>query len=321
MILSFFAILWFEHVFHMFDNPTATAVLLLCLILASVVFCAIYTREVWCRHICPLGALATSLAPSAILEVGARSPVCSSTCKSHNCYKGEGTIPGCSVFHHPLNKAENHHCKLCLDCLKSCPNDSARLFLRPPLSGIWKLGASSGAVAPFAVAAFLLTLVFLAAQAHYWPVTPQSLTLVGFAAIVSGITLNRMLPTLLMKTRDDSDNPPDSRVAIQAAFGFMVLGWGPLMAYQLGNIPILKTLTLEPTPDSFWTFIPAPNPWTLLATLQIGFVLLAAVFAMIAFTRIVVLASRRGIPISSIGWTALSTFCTAYVAIAIYLIF
>ena len=83
---------------------------------------------------------------------------------THSCYKGQNPIPGCTVFHHPLNSAESHHCKLCLDCLKSCPKDSARLYVRPPLVGVWKLGSASGALAPFAVSLWILSLVFLAAE-------------------------------------------------------------------------------------------------------------------------------------------------------------
>lgn len=319
MTVAFFGIIWAEHVFDMVNNPTATALMLLGLILASMSFCALYTREVWCRHVCPLGALATSLAPSAILEVGARPGVCTSTCVSHNCYKGEGAIPGCTVFHHPLNATENHHCKLCLDCLKSCPHDSAKLYLRPPLAGIWRLGGTSGAVAPFAVAVFLLSLSFLAAQTRGWFATPLELTLAGVAAIAVGIVLHLFLPALVTTTHD-SEELTDSRVATQVSFALMALGWGPLMAYQLGNIPMLRTLVLEPAPGSFWASLPLQAPWAVMAALQVLVVILAGLLATIALARIQVLAKHRGTPLSSIGWTSLWMFCTAYVVTALVLI-
>lgn len=320
MITSFFAIMWAEQVFHMTRSPVATGLMLLSLVLASMFFCAVFAREVWCRYVCPLGALATSLAPSAPLGIGARSGVCTSTCTSHSCYKGEGQIPGCSVFHHPLNAAENHHCKLCLDCLKSCPHDSARLFLRPPLAGIWKMEGSSVAFAPFAVAVFLLAIVFLAAQTQAWPTSPLALTFVGLGAIALGAVFSRLLPSLLIRGSRDSDEPKDSRVGVQVSFALMLLGWGPLMAYQLGNIPLLADLKLEPTPMSSWARLSLPASWTLMATVQVAVVLVAAGITLIALARIQRLAKGRGTQISSFGWAALTAICTAYLVIALRLV-
>jgi len=319
MIAGFLLIVLAERVFHMVDNPSATAVLLLSLVAAPMVLCAVFTREVWCRHVCPLGALATSLAPAAVLEIGARHGVCTSACTSHSCYKGKDDIPGCTVFHHPANSAESHHCKLCLDCLKSCPNDSAKLFLRPPLVGVWKLGSSSGTLAPFAVSLWILSLVFLAAQTGVCRAGTLRLTMACLAAFVAGIALSRSLPALLSRGKGP-EPPPDARAANQVAFALAVLGWGPLMAYQIGNIPALSTLTLEPATGSIWSAIPSQEPWTLLAVLQVLFIVAAGVLAAITIARAYSMAERRGALPSPAGWFAVCFAGAASVVAAVALV-
>ena len=320
MIAGFFAIIWFEHVFHMITNPAATGAMLLGLILASVVFCMLYTREVWCRHVCPLGALAKSLAPAAPLEIGARPGVCTSSCSSHSCYKGDGEVPGCTVFHHPLNAAESHHCKLCLDCLKSCPNDSAKLFLRPPIAGIWKLGSTSGAIAPFATAVFFLAPVFLAAQTTRRGFSAFELLALGAVACLLGILLSKHLSSLLIRHSSSPEEPPDTGVGVQVAFSLVILGWGPLMAYQLGNIPALKGLVLESARGAIWEMAPIPPPWTVMASMQTLVVLLAATLTVVALSRVRALALDRGLVLSDAGWVALWVLCVAYLSTTVLLL-
>ena len=53
---------------------------------------------VWCRHLCPLGRLGTALSPVAPLTVAARQSICASTCTTHDCYKGNEEVPGCTVY-------------------------------------------------------------------------------------------------------------------------------------------------------------------------------------------------------------------------------
>jgi CRP-like cAMP-binding protein len=63
-------ILWSEEFFHMFTTPFATGIMLLALIGSAVVCCVIWQREVWCRHLCPLGAVSSGSARSgAVISV------------------------------------------------------------------------------------------------------------------------------------------------------------------------------------------------------------------------------------------------------------
>jgi polyferredoxin len=320
--IGFFAIIGFEIVFHMGQNPQASGLLLSGLVLASMAFCAVYSREVWCRYVCPLGALASGLAPAAPLEVSARPGLCSSSCTTHDCYKGSSSVSGCSVFHHPLNAAESHQCKLCFDCFKTCPHESTRVLLRPPVVGLWRLSAASAGLAPFAVAVFLLTLVLLAAKNFPWLAEAPILTVAGLGAIGLGALLHRALPYLLFPS---SDSAAESRcnpgVAVQVAFALLVLGWGPLMAYQIANIPTIGTLRFAAAAGSFWANVFPSGGLSLDVLVQIFLIVSAAGLSVIALGGTIFLARRKGVGLLGAGWAGLGLLCLLYVAAALFMVF
>ncbi len=117
----------------------------------AVLFGMLYKREVWCRHLCPLGRLATSLAPASPLPVHRQTErLRIHRARPTSCYKGTPEISGCPVFHHPLEGKQAYRCKLCFECLKACPHNSANLQIRPPLAATWRLDAGAKDLAMFA---------------------------------------------------------------------------------------------------------------------------------------------------------------------------
>jgi polyferredoxin len=316
-ILGFLAIVWSERVFHMTSDPFPSGLLLLSLVLLPIAFTAIYKREVWCRYACPLGTLGAALTPSSPLHLQANASVCASTCTTHECFKGSKTkpIPGCTVFHHPLDGSEAHTCKLCMDCLKSCPHDSARVYLQAPLVGVWNLGTASGALAPFLLAVFFLSPVLLAIQGNPSLSSFSAVTLGGLAAVGCGAVVAWLLPTLL-----HGEGEEDSSVPAQVAFALMILGWGPLMAYQFGNISALSAFHLGSDPPSLLAQFVGAGNITLLPIAQLFILALAATLAAITLWRIRVRAHRDGIAIAWGGWFLLLAGCAVYLGISIALV-
>jgi len=245
-VIGFSAILWVEWFFHMTETPFGSGLLLGALILGSVAMCIIFEREVWCRHLCPLGHLAVTLAPAAPLSLAADRQLCASSCTTHECYKGTDEIPGCTVFHHPLNTCEAHFCKLCGDCLASCPHASTGLYVRPPLQGAWRLGSSGSYPSAFALTLLLLAPLFLAGRTDGPASNAEVLTAAGIAAVAIGLLVGWRLPNLLGKRGKNTVAAP--RVAAALA----VLAWGPLMAVQLGNIELLRTLHIRADLGTPW---------------------------------------------------------------------
>ena len=287
-IFGFFLIIWTERVFHMTSHPWPSGMLLATLLAAAIGFALVYRREVWCRYVCPLGTLASSYSLPAAIHVRANPSVCATCCTTHECYKGVGEQPGCPVFHHPLYASESHHCKLCLDCLRNCPHDSARLYLRPPLQAVWVLGGLSETLTPFALAISLFAIVMLgwtplSALAGVW-----GPTLLGLAAIGLGVILSARLPRMVGEPEQ-----PDPVLASKLAFGLLVLAWGPLMAYQLGNVPGLGSILVHAAPGSWWAQ-QWPGQTTALIVLQVLTVLLAVALAGVCFWRIRASEAREG---------------------------
>ncbi len=313
-LAGFFVVVWVERAFHMTARPFASALLLLGLIGASVAFCVVYKREVWCRHVCPLGMLGSGLAPPAPLQLAANPSVCASACTTHECYKGTPDAPGCSVYHHPLYAHEGHQCKMCLNCLDSCPHGSTRLYLRPPLLGLWRLRGGSWSLAPFVLAVPLLALVVLASQGPGWSTGALTLSGLGALAVALGIAASRGLPLLLFGRAEPAPGP-----VTQAAFAALVLGWGPLMAYQLGNIPALATLSLSAEPGSAWARYLLISDISFMKVGQVGFVLLAALLAAVALYRARGLALRDGHAPWAVGWRLAALGGAAYTVLAVAL--
>jgi len=311
-VLGFFLIVWTERIFHMTTYPRASGILLLTLIAAAVLCGIVYQREVWCRYICPLGALASGFSFPGMLHVRARPHICATYCTTHECYKGTPETGGCPVFHHPLYISDGHNCKLCFKCLRICPHDSTRFYFRPFLQSVWLFGGFARLLAPFALAVFSLSIVLLASNESTWLKGPVEMTAAALVSVFLGILLHISLPRLLSGKTD-----PDTTVSSRAAFALMVLAWGPLMAYQLTNIPGLSSLRLAAASGSMAENIFPFKGVTLLVVLQLAAVLFAALLTAVAFWRIRVQAEKEEIKLNKTGWRALLILCTIYVLFAV----
>jgi CRP-like cAMP-binding protein/polyferredoxin len=258
-IIGFALIIWVERVFDSGENPFASGMLLLGLVVAAVGLSLLFRREVWCRHLCPLGRLATTLAPVSPVQMVAKSRVCASTCTTHACYRGTPEVPGCTVFHHPLEGKQAYRCKLCLDCLRSCPHHSANLQLRPPLLAMWRLDSSAADLSLFAVSVSLLALGLVAARSFEVFAGPLRFTLLCILAIVAGIALHSAVMALAATET--------------------------LMTSQLANVKFFKDATVALEPSSL---LPSwfPSEFSLLTASQIGIVLFALFLALISLPHV-----------------------------------
>jgi polyferredoxin len=294
-VVGFFAILWVEWVFHMTERPFGSGLLLLGLILSSVVLCMLYEREVWCRYVCPLGQLAVVLAPAAPLSLAVDRKICASTCTTHDCYRGTDKAPGCTVFRHPLTTDEAHHCKLCGDCMRSCPHQSPGLYLRPPGQGASRLGESGSYPAGFAVSLLLLAPLFLAVETTEFMKQPVVLTAFGIGSIVIGLLLAWRLPYLL------GTQGENQAAAQRVAAAFAVLAWGPLMAVQFRNIPLLGDLYVR-SASAAAGLGPFSEGVTLLTLACIGIVTLAGVASALILWRTRKRSETELAPIARPAW-------------------
>ena len=309
--LLFFAIVWNEHIFHMTTEPVATGVFLLTLMGLCAVLSLLYARDVWCRYVCPLGCLSAGYAVSSPLCVHADPSICAEECKNE-CFKGSDTESGCPMFHHPLYVRDAHFCKLRFSCMRSCPNGSPKLYLRPPLQSVWRIGDLSVTLVPLSLVAFFLTPVMLAAQRAQSNIV--EFTVVGSMAVLAACIAAYALPRLLSRDRDSS-------IMSRTAFALLLLAWGPFMAFHLANVPGLDTLRVSCPEGSVWGLQLPTWEIPLLGVLQLGAILFAALLATITFWRIRIHAAKQGVELVPWGWRALLGLCSAYVLATVLLAF
>jgi len=297
VLAGFATIVWTEHYFKMIGNPAATGWLLVSLIGGAAVLCIAYQREAWCRYVCPLGALGAGYSASSMMRVRANPSVCAAQCTTHECFKGSDDSPGCSVFHHPMYARGGQHCKMCLKCLSVCPHGSARLYLRPPLQGLWGGGSLSDSLSGFALAVFFMSLVMLASHKFAWVSATVWYTGLLIAAACAGLGLQRLLRKLF---------GDETEVVTSIAFALLVLGSGPLMAFHLQNVPLLDSVVVSARGGG-----PAAHRIGLLELMQAGVIAIAACLAAIAVWRIRVRILQR--TKARRGWLFVDALAAIYV--------
>jgi transcriptional regulator with AAA-type ATPase domain len=313
MALLFLIIMGAEHTFHMTSTPLATGILLLCLMSLPVFFGLIFQRETWCRYLCPLGSLAASYSVSSTVQVRANPNVCASQCTSHECFKGSSTESGCPVFHHPLFARDAHLCKLCFTCLRSCPHQSAGIYLHPPLQNLWRLGELGKAIVPFALVFFFLALVMLSSHRLPWIADAGGFAIGASLTLLLAYILNAVLDKLFADNHDPA-------LMCRVAFALIILAWGPFMAFLLYNIPELDAILIRAGNESILSPILNTKPITLLFILQLAVIIFAAACTAISFWRIRAHQKKNEAKTSHWQWKCIAALSALYLLVALTLI-
>ena len=135
----FVLIIWLETITDMRHNSLYTGILIFSIMVAAVITGIIFTRHTWCRHICPIGGLIGMASVGSMLEVRSDSEICLNKCSTQECYRGTKKVEGCPMFQLAPYLDCNVNCKLCMRCIRNCPNDALSLNLRVPGREIWHL--------------------------------------------------------------------------------------------------------------------------------------------------------------------------------------
>ncbi len=266
-MIGFVAILWVEESTMMRHSPTATGVLLTTIIAGAIGCSLLFPRRTWCRHLCPLGSFAGLCSRSALLELRPTLDVCSAKCTSHSCYKGSDRIKGCPMYNHLMFVDSNQNCILCMNCIRSCPNESPQLNLRWPASELWIQSKAEAGAGRFV--GVLLALLLVLPLVQHWDMNasglkPHTFELHRALFLSAAMWLAVVLPLFLFWIRERRLRSSGTDL-VRDVFWRKVLAWGPvatagLVGYQLAYFPGIMNMHMALAshapraagPDAIW---------------------------------------------------------------------
>lgn len=236
----FVLIFWLEVVLGLRQNPVFTGLWVIIITLAAALVGIVFVRHTWCRHLCPLGGFVGMASINSMLEVRSDTDICLNKCTTHECYKGSDKEEGCPMSQFAPFLDNNINCKLCMRCVRNCPNNSIRVNLRPPAREIWHLLRVNQGFAIFIGVALsiLIPITYFEPFHQLWPRDQWllwfSLTYWSTALIAGILTWLIAQP---FRTKGAS-------IRVKLVFAFIPMVVAGYIAYQLHFAPGAKTLLL-----------------------------------------------------------------------------
>ena len=165
MSLTFLMLVWADRVWSITGVPLYTGLLLLIITIGSAIISLLYKRRVWCRYLCPIGALTGIYSMMSVIELRTRRDICAKKCRTKDCFVGTKKIAGCPLLEFPMKMDSNRNCNLCGNCIKACPHNAIELRLRMPGKELWQLNS------PLAGEAFLALIMMILVFAQTFTMT------------------------------------------------------------------------------------------------------------------------------------------------------
>ena len=152
--------------FGVVDNTVATGWFFVLFTLAAVGVGLVFRARAWCKYVCPIGIIGGLWSMLSFLELRPQREKCDK-CRTYECVRGNGEVRGCSMELHPGRLNSNRDCIYCLNCVKTCPNDSPRIKLRWPGAELARADRRSLVDAGYALGV-VVVLCLKENMEHYW---------------------------------------------------------------------------------------------------------------------------------------------------------
>ena len=112
-------------------RPMASVIMLGGLIVISTGMALIWRHRVFCNYVCPVSGFLSLYSMTSTIELRSRDKKGCAKCTSKACAAGSEKGWACPWFIYMGKQDRNNYCGMCMECVKSCPNDNISLFLRP----------------------------------------------------------------------------------------------------------------------------------------------------------------------------------------------
>lgn len=112
-------------------RPIVSVVVFAGLILLAIALAYVYRMRSFCQYVCPISGFLSLYSMTSMLELRSKSEPECKECKSKSCLRGSEAGWACPWGVYMGKLERNNYCGLCMECVKSCPNDNIALSLRP----------------------------------------------------------------------------------------------------------------------------------------------------------------------------------------------
>ncbi len=130
-IVLFLVLTWLELGYGVTLSPRATAYLGLAMLFLSLYLGLLFARAAFCRYGCLVGAITGIYATFAPVELRGRDRAICRDCAGRDCYHGNSLGTACPTFQYLGGMERSGNCLLCLECVRSCPEDNVAVSFRP----------------------------------------------------------------------------------------------------------------------------------------------------------------------------------------------
>lgn len=101
------------------------------MILLAAILALVYRLRSFCQYLCPISGFLSLYSMTSMIELRTVDKDVCLKCKSKSCLRGGENGWACPWFVYIGKMERNNYCGLCMECVKSCPNDNIALFARP----------------------------------------------------------------------------------------------------------------------------------------------------------------------------------------------
>ena len=129
-LLMFMALTWFELGVGVTNDPYATAVLALLMLVMAIAALSIFENKAFCHYVCPVGRTVGYYAQLAPVELRPVNTDICAECTTLECYHGSETIEPCPTHLVMGTLKQNTFCTSCGNCVQSCPDKNVSWHLR-----------------------------------------------------------------------------------------------------------------------------------------------------------------------------------------------
>ncbi|MFQ6097875.1 MAG: 4Fe-4S binding protein [Armatimonadota bacterium] len=265
-------------------RPIVSVLVLGGMILLAAVMALIWRHRTFCNYVCPISGFLSLYAMTSTVELRSADKDVCRKCRAKACTAGSPRGWACPWFLYMGKLDRNNYCGLCMECVKTCPHDNVRLYLRPFCSDttikgydeVWKafimlvlaMGYSVVLLGPWGTTKDWANVTEVGQWAGFavYALVLWFAALVGFPAIYYlAIRAGRWLANRISTGQTDSA-PSLKHLFIRYAYTLVPLG---LLAWIAFSVPLLAvngsyiiSVLSDPMGRGWDLFGTAHFPWT-----------------------------------------------------------